>query len=203
MSTNHVSPARTSSALILTYLSRRCGQRAQPSLGTSVIDPRVVPHLGLAMRPDTRVPTLASVLPSLLMAGAPEQRIRCVGAVVLDDAGRLLLIRRANEPGRGRWSVPGGRVEAGETDHQALIREVAEETGLAVEITRWLGDVHRPAPDGAVLDIHDYSCRVIGGTLRAGDDAGDARWCDAETLASLPIVTGLVEALTHWHCLPR
>lgn len=155
------------------------------------------------MRPVTRVPTLASVLPSLLMAGAPEQRIRCVGAVVLDDAGRLLLIRRANEPGRGRWSVPGGRVEAGETDHQALIREVAEETGLAVEITRWLGDVHRPAPDGAVLDIHDYSCRVIGGTLRAGDDAGDARWCDAETLASLPIVTGLLEALTHWHCLPR
>ncbi len=203
MSTNHVSPARTSSALILTYLSRRCGQRAQPLLGTSVIDPRVVPHLGLAMRPVTRVPTLASVLPSLLMAGAPEQRIRCVGAVVLDDAGRLLLIRRANEPGRGRWSVPGGRVEAGETDHQALIREVAEETGLAVEITRWLGDVHRPAPDGAVLDIHDYSCRVIGGTLRAGDDAGDARWCDAETLASLPIVTGLLEALTHWHCLPR
>lgn len=137
------------------------------------------------------------------MAGAPEQRIRCVGAVVLDDAGRLLLIRRANEPGRGRWSVPGGRVEAGETDHQALTREVAEETGLTVEITRWLGEVHRCAADGAVLDIHDYSCRVTGGTLRAGDDAGDARWCDAEALASLPVVAGLIEALTHWHCLPH
>jgi ADP-ribose pyrophosphatase YjhB (NUDIX family) len=122
---------------------------------------------------------------------------------VLDDASRLLLIRRANEPERGRWSVPGGRVEAGETDHQALTREVAEETGLTVEITRWLGNVHRCAADGAVLDIHDYSCRVTGGTLRAGDVAGDARWCDAEALASLPVVAGLIEALTQWRCLPH
>ncbi|MBV9160504.1 MAG: NUDIX domain-containing protein [Pseudonocardiales bacterium] len=136
------------------------------------------------------------------MTGA-EQRIRCVGAVVFDDAGRLLLIRRANEPGRGRWSVPGGRVEAGETDHQAVIREVAEETGLAVDIACPLGEVQRSAPDGAVLDIHDYSCRVTGGTLRAGDDAGDACWCDAETLPSLPLVSGLIEALTHWDSLPR
>jgi ADP-ribose pyrophosphatase YjhB (NUDIX family) len=137
------------------------------------------------------------------MTGSPKQRIRCVGAVVLDDAGRLLLVRRANEPGQGRWSVPGGRVETGETDHQAVIREVAEETGLAVEITRWLGEVQRCAPNGAVLDIHDYRCRVQGGTLRAGDDADRARWCDADTLARLPLVTGLIEALTHWHCLPR
>jgi 8-oxo-dGTP diphosphatase len=136
------------------------------------------------------------------MRESPQRRIRCVGAVVLDDVGRLLMVRRAKEPGQGRWSVPGGRVETGETDHQAVIREVAEETGLAVEITRWLGNVHRPAPGGEVFDIHDYSCRVTGGMLRAGDDAGDARWCDAETLASLPLVTGLIEALTHWRSLP-
>ncbi|MBV8540443.1 MAG: NUDIX domain-containing protein [Pseudonocardiales bacterium] len=137
------------------------------------------------------------------MTGAPERWVRCVGAVVLDDAGRLLLIQRAKEPGRGRWSVPGGRVEAGETDHQAVVREVAEETGLAVEVTRSLGGVQRRAPEGAVLDIHDYSCRVTGGTLRAGDDAGDARWCDAAMLASLPLVRGLIDALSHWRCLPR
>ncbi|MEO7194469.1 MAG: NUDIX domain-containing protein [Pseudonocardiaceae bacterium] len=137
------------------------------------------------------------------MSAQPERRIRCIGAVLLDDAGRLLLIRRANEPGRGRWSVPGGRVEAGETDHQAVVREVAEETGLAVEITRSLGAVQRHAPDGAVFDIHDYRCRVTGGTLRADDDAGDARWCDAATLAGLPLVSGLIETLSHWRCLPR
>ncbi len=142
------------------------------------------------------------VLPSLLMTGSPESRVRCVGAVMLDSAGRLLLIRRANEPGRGRWSVPGGRVEAGETDYDALIREVAEETGLAIEITCRLGTVQRRAPDGAVFDIHDYGCRITGGTLRAGDDADEARWCDAETLARLPVVAGLLEALTDWDCLP-
>jgi ADP-ribose pyrophosphatase YjhB (NUDIX family) len=123
--------------------------------------------------------------------------------VLLDDAGRLLLIRRANEPGRGHWSIPGGRVEGDETDQHAVIREVAEETGLAVEITRWLGDVQRCGPDGAIFDIHDYSCRVTGGVLRAGDDADDARWCDAATLATLPVVAGLIEALAGWHCLPR
>lgn len=121
---------------------------------------------------------------------------------MFDNAKKLLLIRRANEPGRGRWSVPGGRVQAGETDHDAVVREVAEETGLAVQVTRLAGAVQRCAPGGAVFDIHDYVCLATGGTLRAGDDADDARWCDAETLAHLPIVDGLVEALTEWDCLP-
>ena len=137
------------------------------------------------------------------MADSPTRRIRCVGAVVFDDAGRLLLIRRGREPGRGRWSVPGGRVEAGETDHQALIREVAEETGLVVEIIRLLGQVRREAPGAAVFDIYDYRCRPTGGTLTAGDDADETRWCDVTTLASLPLVPGLLEALTRWHCLPH
>ncbi len=121
---------------------------------------------------------------------------------MFDGTGRLLLVRRANEPGRGRWSVPGGRVEAGETDHHALVREVAEETGLQVEVLRRVGEAQRPAPGGGVFAIHDYTCRATAGTLRAGGDAADARWCDADTLASLPIVDGLIEALTSWRCLP-
>lgn len=121
---------------------------------------------------------------------------------MFDGAGAVLLVRRANEPGRGRWSVPGGRVEAGETDHHAVIREVAEETGLEVEVLHRVGAVQRPAPGGPVFVIHDYHCRATAGTLRAGDDADDARWCDAEALASLPIVDGLVDALTGWGCLP-
>ncbi|HEX2289947.1 MAG TPA: NUDIX hydrolase, partial [Pseudonocardiaceae bacterium] len=76
------------------------------------------------------------------------------------------------------------------------------ETGLDVKVARRAGAVQRCAPDGAVFDIHDYVCLATGGTLRAGDDAADARWCDAETLARLPIVDGLVEALTEWDCLP-
>lgn len=137
------------------------------------------------------------------VSGSHVWSIRCVGAVVFDHIDRLLLVRRVNAPGKGRWSVPGGRVEAGENDHQAVLREVVEETGLDVEITGHLGCVQLPAPDGGVFDIHDYTCRVKDGTLRAGDDADDVRWCDAATLAVLPVVDGLIEALTDWNCLPR
>lgn len=130
-------------------------------------------------------------------------RIRCVGAVVHDTEGRLLLVCRANEPGRGRWSLPGGRVESGESDEQAVARELAEETGITVSVGHHLGSVTRSAPDGAIFDIHDYACRFAGGPLRAGDDADDARWCDAATLAVIPVVDGLIDALNAWDCLPR
>ncbi|MBA2553039.1 MAG: NUDIX domain-containing protein, partial [Geodermatophilaceae bacterium] len=61
---------------------------------------------------------------------AVGQRIPCVGAIVYDEAGRLLLIRRGQPPHAGSWSLPGGRIEAGETPRQAVVREAAEETGL-------------------------------------------------------------------------
>lgn len=134
----------------------------------------------------------------------PDGRnVRCVGAVVHDAQGRLLLVRRASEPGRGLWSLPGGRVEPGESDEQAVTRELAEETGMTVSVGRHVDTVTRPAPDGSVFDIHDYACRCVGGSLRPGSDADDARWCDAAALAALPLVDGLLDALVAWDCLPR
>jgi ADP-ribose pyrophosphatase YjhB (NUDIX family) len=129
-----------------------------------------------------------------------------VGAVITDPAGRLLLIRRGHEPGAGLWSLPGGRVEEGETDEQALVRELREETGLSVSPVRLLGEVLRPGgtgPDGtpAVLGIRDYAAIITGGTLAAGDDAADARWVAPADLAALPLTGGLVEALTSWGVL--
>ena len=99
-----------------------------------------------------------------------------MGAIITDDTGRLLLIQRGHEPEEGRWSLPGGRVRPGESDPQALVREVREETGLRVEPGRLVGAVERPAPGGAVFDIYDYAASVSGGQLAAGDDAADARW---------------------------
>lgn len=137
------------------------------------------------------------------VTGSGGRSIRCVGAVVHDRFGRILLVRRRNDPGRGRWSVPGGRVEPGESDEQAVRREIAEETGLDVRPTRHVGAVHRPAPDGGSYEVHDYAGDPVGGTLRPGDDADDARWCDAAAFAALPLVDGLADALAGWGCLPR
>lgn len=136
------------------------------------------------------------------MAGdAAAPHVPCVGALVRDGAGRLLLVRRANEPGRGLWSLPGGRVEPGESAEQALVREVREETGLLVTVGPLVGRVERPGPGGVVYDIADHVCRAVGGTLRAGDDAAEVRWVDA--LAALPLTEGLAETLDAWGVLPR
>ena len=124
-----------------------------------------------------------------------------MGAVIRDDEGRLLLVKRGHEPGAGLWSLPGGRIEPGETDAEALVREMHEETGLEIEPGPLLGAVRRPAGDGDVLDIRDYAAIVTGGTLIPGDDAADARWVSAADLGSLAITEGLVEALTDWGVL--
>jgi len=124
-----------------------------------------------------------------------------VGAIITDDTGRLLLIKRGHEPEEGRWSLPGGRVRPGESDPQALAREVREETGLRVEPGRLIGEVERPAPGGAVFDIHDYAATVSGGRLAAGDDAADARWIGPGDVGRLPLTSGLAETLIAWGVL--
>ena len=130
------------------------------------------------------------------------RRIPCVGAVIRDPAGRLLLIRRGHEPGAGLWSLPGGRIEPGETHQQAVAREVLEETGLQVECRGLLGTADIPAPDGAVIDVSDYLAVVTGGRLVPGDDADDARWVTAADIAALPLTDGLAGYLTAWDAYP-
>jgi len=135
-----------------------------------------------------------------------DRPIRCVGAVIHDHDGRLLLVRRATDPGRGRWSLPGGRVEPGESDATALRRELVEEVGLAARVGELVGSVLRPAPGGGTFEIFDYRCTADGpqrNTLRPGDDAADARWVTAAEYHDLPLVDGLTEALAAWSVLPR
>ncbi|MFG1948040.1 NUDIX hydrolase [Nonomuraea sp. NPDC048826] len=129
-------------------------------------------------------------------------RVNCVGAIVLDDARRLLLIRRGRPPGAGRWSIPGGRVEPGESDAAAVRREVLEETGLEVAVGPLAGTVDLPAPGGVTYAVRDYRATVVGGALVAGDDATDARWYAADELAGLPLTAGLLDNLRSWQILP-
>jgi 8-oxo-dGTP diphosphatase len=132
--------------------------------------------------------------------------VQCVGAVIKDEAGRLLLILRGHEPGLGLWSIPGGRIEPGESDPEAVVREVLEETGLVVTCGRFLGSVVRPGLSGAIIDIRDYEAVVTGGELAAGDDAADVRWvspAEATAMDADGQLTGkLLVALRSWSVLP-
>jgi 8-oxo-dGTP diphosphatase len=132
-------------------------------------------------------------------------RIPCVGAVIRDDAGRLLMILRGHDPGRGLWSIPGGRIEPGETPQQALVREVREETGLTVSCGPLLGTAELPGLNGAIVDIRDYQAFLApdsAAVVTAGDDAADARWVsDAEAAAMDErgeVTRGLLTTLRAW-----
>ncbi|HST99198.1 MAG TPA: NUDIX domain-containing protein, partial [Geodermatophilus sp.] len=110
----------------------------------------------------------------------------------------LLVVRRGRPPHAGLWSIPGGRVEPGEDDAAAVVRELAEETGLAVRVGELLGVVEL----GAGIVVHDYRCKVVGGTLAAGDDAADAAWVTAAELLALPTTPLLWPLLAEWGALP-
>lgn len=127
-----------------------------------------------------------------------EQRVRAVGAVLRDPEGRVLLVLRGNEPDRGTWSLPGGRVEPGESPEQAVVREMLEETGLQVEVRNRIAQVERAHPAGGVYVIDDFEVSHAGGTLRAGDDAVDARWFTSTEALNDRLTPGLVEHLTAW-----
>ena len=134
----------------------------------------------------------------------PLPVVPCVGAVVHDAAGRLLLIRRGHDPHRGLWSLPGGRIEAGESPEQAVVREVREETGLDVVPGRQVGRV-TISGDGVVFDVLDLACELLrpDGEPTPGDDATEALFADAAALAGLPCTPGLVVTLRGWGVLPR
>lgn len=131
-----------------------------------------------------------------------EPLIPCVGAIIVDAASRVLLVRRANPPAQGQWSIPGGRVEPGEAAEAAVLRELAEETGLVGAVVREVGTVRRAAPGGGTYLIRDFLVEVPDGSVpHAGDDAADAGWFAPADLGPLDTSPGLVEALTGWGLL--
>ena len=118
----------------------------------------------------------------------------CVGAVAVRD-GCVLLIRRGRAPAAGRWSVPGGRVEWGETLATAVVREVAEETGLEATCEGLAGWVERIGEDYHYV-IADFWVTVGSEDVPvAGDDAAEARWVPLSELDDLDLTRGLRDFL--------
>jgi len=129
----------------------------------------------------------------------PEHPLVGVGAVIVEE-GRVVLVRRAAQPMAGEWSIPGGMLELGETMRAGAEREAREETGLQVEAGEVLGVLDRILPDaGGKTRFHyvliDFLCRRLGGELRAGGDAAEARWVGEPELAGLGVAEPAVKVI--------
>jgi ADP-ribose pyrophosphatase YjhB (NUDIX family) len=122
----------------------------------------------------------------------PNQPIPGVASVTIHN-GKVLLALRGKAPSYGKWGIPGGVVEVGETLHQAIRREVLEETNVCVEPIKLLtvfDSINRD--DNGRVRYHyvlfEYLCRYVSGDVKANSDAPDARWVPFEELASLDIM---------------
>ena len=111
------------------------------------------------------------------------------------------MIRRAKDPGRGLWSIPGGRVEHGEYLSQALVREVKEETSLDVEVRELLGILEVPGDPHYV--ILDHVAALVGGEASPGDDVDAVDWVPFEAIEDRDCTPRLLETLRAWGAFDR
>jgi 8-oxo-dGTP diphosphatase len=112
-------------------------------------------------------------------------------------SGKILLVRRARSPAKGFYSLPGGRVEFGETLHAALNREVAEETGLKIEIIGLAGwrEVVPGAAGGGHYLIMSFAARWTDGEVTLNDELDDYRWLAPDEIGELELTVGLTEVI--------
>jgi ADP-ribose pyrophosphatase YjhB (NUDIX family) len=119
-----------------------------------------------------------------------------VSAAVFRD-GKVLLVRRARSPGKGTYSLPGGRVEFGETLHVALHREVAEETSLGIEIVDLAGwrEVMPTAEGRGHYVIMSFAAHWRAGDVVLNEELDDHQWLAPDTIGDLRITPGLQDII--------
>jgi ADP-ribose pyrophosphatase YjhB (NUDIX family) len=129
------------------------------------------------------------------MTGGGAVVVAASGIVVYE--GKLLLVQRGRAPAKGKWAVPGGRVEFGETLRDAVAREVKEETGVTVAVGNFAGWVERIGDEGTHFVILDFFAQPDrpGQSLVPGDDAADATWVPIADVPAFDLVDGLLDFL--------
>jgi 8-oxo-dGTP diphosphatase len=133
----------------------------------------------------------------------PHPQLAVSAAIFRHD--KILLVRRARSPAKGFYSLPGGRVEFGETLHAALHREVDEETALKIEIIGLAGwrEVVPGATGGGHYLIMSFAARWSSGEVILNDELDDFRWLEPETLGDLKLTGGLPEVIRQARYLLR
>lgn len=114
-----------------------------------------------------------------------------VDALILED-GKIMLIKRGREPDKGKWALPGGFVDEGETAEEACVREAREETGLEIEVGKIVGVFSEPGRDPRGTISIAYLCRKKGGKAMGGDDAEEAGWFPLDGLPELAFDHGRI-----------
>jgi 8-oxo-dGTP diphosphatase len=138
----------------------------------------------------------------------PDRPFVGVGAVIVDETARVLLVKRRFDPLAGQWSLPGGAVDVGETLEACVVREMREETGLDVEVGRVIEVFDRIMHDDeGRVQYHyvlvDYVCRPLGGTLAAASDVADVAWVAPDALADYRLTDKAIAVIAQGIALAR
>lgn len=129
----------------------------------------------------------------------PPRPILGIGGIVISN-GRALLVKRGKAPLEGSWSIPGGRLEIGETLHEGVVRELSEETGIEARVLNLIEVFESISRDDAGrvqyhFVILDYLCERVGGEARAGSDASELAWVAESDLSKYALTPGALSVL--------
>jgi ADP-ribose pyrophosphatase YjhB (NUDIX family) len=132
------------------------------------------------------------------MSPRPKPELAVSAAIFRD--GNVLLVRRAGAPAKGLWTLPGGRVEVGETLVEAVRREVLEETGLTIDVIDLAGYRESILPDavgdrGRHFVILPFAARWVAGEVTLNDELDDSRWMPVDAVTALQTTEGLLNIL--------